>query len=214
MAKAVLNEATVNVIRTYGNVEVGGRMAFILAGAGLVDVVHATESKDRGALKKNIVRESQKFDKEQVLDGVVKFARDGKVKPAVSYLSKEANVKNIFRVPTMFENDDFRGMGYECTSEALVRLIKTEGIRSESEWIRWCQLHVASVKAAKKTRDAKKKAAAPKVEQTPAEYITKQLIRAAASAGIDPTTLYAQVGDELEAFLATEADDSKEVVNS
>jgi hypothetical protein len=39
MAKAALSEATINVIRTYGNVEAGGRMAFILTGAGLVDVV-------------------------------------------------------------------------------------------------------------------------------------------------------------------------------
>jgi hypothetical protein len=212
MAKAALSNKAAEVGATFGNSEVTGRRAVIMAGAGLVDVFDTVESKDRGALKVSISQESRKFDKTQASEGKVRFARDGSVKPPVGYLSKESNVKNLFRVPSMFENSDFREMGYEYKSSELVRLFDTEGIRNESEWQRWCQVHVPSVKAAKKTRDAKKAKAAPKVKDTPAEYIAKQLIRAAASAGIDPTTLYSQVGNVIEEFLASESDESSEEI--
>ena len=127
-----LSPKTVEGFAAYSVAEGNSRRARIVAGAAIFDQLLSLKTKtERGQLQDAIVMHHSALD---VIEATRKGYNEKQAKAAASFFSNPANVKKFMKIPSRFENSDYRTLGYEATGAEMLRLIEEEAMASQTDW--------------------------------------------------------------------------------
>jgi hypothetical protein len=129
-----LSNKTVDGFAAYKVSEMNSRKARIVLAASVFDQLLTFKTKtERGAFQDAIVIAHSKADEERA---IAKGSTPSQARADASFFSNPANVKKFMKVPTRYENSDYRDRGYGATGEEMLRLIEDECMTSQSDWER------------------------------------------------------------------------------